>query len=222
MFRRTRWLQLSQLSRNFFARRPNIFRSLLKTIRTHKNVLKKKHFSSKVSCGNVHFSFGNAAGSLLTKNGTSSLKKRKLREINIFFKKNSSKWPSGHVEYCFYNRKVFAHCPKMTKKFLFPKNFHQNKPMETWNAVLSNLLRKSCRRAEIFSGQSPKKNWKLEKKIENIFRRSVPMDAENTNLTNPSKNIWQNAKFFCSVSKKNKKSVWFPAKNFFQIVPVDT
>ena len=123
MFRWTRWLQFSQPSRKLFARRPNVFRSLLKTIRTHKIVLKKKHFSSKVSCGNVHFSFGNPAGSLLTKNGTSSLKKRKLWEIYSFFRKKFNKMTIGTCRILFLQPEIFCSSSKNDKKVSFSKKF---------------------------------------------------------------------------------------------------
>ena len=57
----------------------------------------------------------------------------------------------------------------------------------------------------------------LKKKFEIFFRRSVAMDAKNTNLTNPSKNIWQNAKIFCSVSKKIRKAYDFWQKFSFKL-----
>ena len=43
------------------------------------------------------------------------------------------------------------------QKAFFPTNFSLNKSIETWNAVLSHLHKKSCRKAEVFSGQVPKK-----------------------------------------------------------------
>ena len=52
------------------------------------------------------------------KNCTKNENHKKTR----FFRKSSLTCCSGHVVYCFYNRKVFVRCPKVTEKSFFCRN----------------------------------------------------------------------------------------------------
>ena len=138
-----------------------------------------EYFPSKISCGNVHFSFGNPAGSLLTKNWKNSLKERKLWKKYIFFlKKNFTEMILGTCRRLFLQPESFCSMSKNDKMFLFPTNSPLKISIETWNAVFSHLHKKSCRKAEFFSGLVPKKYTKPRYKFfKNCFWPNVPMDT---------------------------------------------
>ena len=112
--------QFSQRCRKSFASGPKVFGSFLKKNSTH-TIFSTNYFSSKFSCGNVYFNFGNPAGSLL-KNLKKIAQKTKIIKKTRFFRKSSLTCCSGHVVYCFYNRKVFVCCPKVTEKSFFCRN----------------------------------------------------------------------------------------------------
>ena len=160
-----------------FRRRVKVFGSFLNKNSTY-TIFSTKYFLSKFSCGNVHFSFGKPAGSLLAKTEKIRSKNENYEKYTFFQKKTSLKWSSGHEQYCFFLSESFCSLSKNDNLIFFPRNSPLNVSIETWNAVFSHLHKKSCRKAKIFSGQVPKKYRKRKKRFSKIiFRQNVPMDT---------------------------------------------
>ena len=94
-----------------------------------------------------------------------------------FSRKSSLKCSSGHVVYCFYNRKVFVRCPKVTEKSFFCRNAFLK-----WYLLRHKMqFFQPCRnklegRPYFFPVIVRKRIESLNSIIANIFRRNVPMD----------------------------------------------
>ena len=67
-----------------------------------------------------------------------------------FSRKSSSKCSSGHVVYCFYNRKVFVRCPKVTDKSFFVDTLSSNYIYWDRKCSFFNPAGKSLRERWIF------------------------------------------------------------------------
>ena len=155
--------QFSQPCRKTFARGPKVFGSFLKKNSPY-TIFSTKYFPFKFSCGNVHFSFGNPAGSLLTELKKIRSKNENYEKYTVFSKKTSLKRSSGHVEYCFYNRKIFAHCPKMTKCF-FPIKSSSNFSYRDVKCSSFTPAYKILPEARIFFRASSEKVYQTEIKV---------------------------------------------------------
>ena len=94
-----------------------------------------------------------------------------------FSRKSSLKCSSGHVVYCFYNRKVFVRCPKVTEKSFFCRNAFLKLYLLRHNMQFFQPCRKKLEgRPNFFPVIVRKRFESLNSIIENIFRRIAPMD----------------------------------------------
>ena len=115
-----------------FVKSWKFFAHFWKQNKNTKNFFKKLNFLQKflvdtqISVSTTLFEiFWQKAEKVCSKNETDKKK-------YIFLKKEPSlKCSSGHIEYSFYNRKIYAQCPKVTEKLFFSKSSPQNISIET-------------------------------------------------------------------------------------------
>ena len=179
-----------------FRQRVKVFDSFLNKNSTH-TIFSTKYFLSKFSCGNVHFSFGKPAGSLLAKTEKIRSKNENYEKYTFFSKKNVIEMILGTWRILFFLIGKFLLIVQKWQIVFLPANCLLNVSIETRNAVFSHLHKKSCRKAKIFSGQVPKKYGKCKKKIfKNYFSTKCSyVHVEYTSVNPIGKKVEKNPKF---------------------------
>ena len=110
----------------------------------------------------------------------------------------------------FLHPKSFRSLSKNDREMFFLKNFSSNK---IYTDVKCNFFKLSVKKLagkpNFYPVKVQKRIENLNSLLENIFRRSVPIDTYNTLLTTWSekKNL-KKPKFFCSMCEKDKNFSW--------------
>ena len=138
--------QFSQPCRKIFARRPEVFGSFLKKNRTH-TYFSKKNIFLPIFLWQRTSRLGQSCWKSFDRKLKNFTQWTIMLENLHFFEKTTLGCSSGHV---LTTGKFLVVVQKWRTKLFFLKRSHQNMSIETWNAVFSNLPKKTCRKAEFF------------------------------------------------------------------------
>ena len=204
--------QFSQTCQKVFARRPNVFRWLVKTVRTPAIFFRKLIFFQgfRWTCGIL---FWQSCWNSFNKKLRKFAQKTKIIKKYDFSKKNSIKLFLGHVEYSFHSRTLFARHPKRTGKSFFLHKFSSNFIYLEVKCTFLDRPEKRLPEGPVFSCQSPQKNWKFTWIFRNYFSSKFTYGHVEYTIDNPIEKNWQLAEFFSlSVRRRKKQFKNFPGK----------